>query len=253
MNLLMQAVALAAQDAVPVLHTQRCAGEDVMLGDGQVEDFIGFEERREDGPALQHHAAHLHFAEELGIRQDDLGVLGERGGLNAGAMEAAAGFVAAYISDNDALGPRLPALAHHLGDNVGIGVGGLLRSAVPGDVGLDDDHVLAADEAANAAEIFERLSHERVRLAVLDHGEMRPLQTLRIGRDAMVAARLLGLRRLRTEAVLAEPDGRARSSCRHTAHAQQLQQSLAAREALRGALHLFRLAIGFRGHGNPPS
>ena len=115
MNLLVQPVALAAENSVPVLHAERRAGEDVMLGDGQIEDLIGFEKGREDRPAFQHHAAHLHFAEEFRIGQNNLGVLGEGSGLNAGAMEATAGLVAAYISDNDALGSGLPALAHHFG------------------------------------------------------------------------------------------------------------------------------------------
>jgi hypothetical protein len=47
----------------------------------------------------------------------------------------------------------------------------------------------------------------------------------------MVAPRLLGLGRDRAEAVLAEPDGRARRARRHAAHAQQLQHRLAARHA----------------------
>ena len=90
MNLLVQPVALAAQNAVPVLHAQRCAGEYVVLGDGQVDDFVGFQKGREDRPGLEHHAAQIDLAEELGIGQDDFGVLGKRGSLNAGAMEAAA-------------------------------------------------------------------------------------------------------------------------------------------------------------------
>ena len=49
----------------------------------------------------------------------------------------------------------------------------------------------------------------------------------------MIAPRLLGLRRNRPEAVLAEPDSRARCACRRSAHAQQLQQRLAPRQALR--------------------
>ena len=68
------------------------------------------------------------------------------------------GFVATDVGDDDPLGARLPALAHHLGNDFWIGVGGLLRRAIPGDVGLDDHHILAADEAADAAQIFQALS-----------------------------------------------------------------------------------------------
>ncbi len=140
-----------------------------MLGDGQVDDLVGLKKRREDGPALQHHAAHIHFAEELGIGQNHLGALGARGGLNAGALKAAARLVATDVGDDDPLGARLPALAHHLGDHFGIGVGGLLRRAVPGNVGLDDHHILAADEAADAAQILQRPLHQRARLPALNH------------------------------------------------------------------------------------
>ena len=65
-NLLVQAVALAAEDAVPVLHAQRGAGETVVLGDGQIDDFVGFKEGREDRPAFEHHAAEFDFAESSG-------------------------------------------------------------------------------------------------------------------------------------------------------------------------------------------
>ena len=82
-NLLVQPVALPAQNAVPVFHAQSGARKLMMLGDGQVEDLVGFEKRREDGPALQHHAAHVHLAEMLGIGQNDLGALGARRRLNA--------------------------------------------------------------------------------------------------------------------------------------------------------------------------
>ncbi len=68
----------------------------------------------------------------------------------------------------------------------------------------------------------------------------------------MVAPRLLGLCRNRAEAVLAQPDARARRARRHAAHAQQLQHGLAAREALRVSLLCIRLWIGFPGHGHPP-
>src|ERR1035441_1560681 len=65
----------------------------------------------------------------------------------------------------------------------------------------------------------------------------------------MVALCLFGLRRHRLEAVLTEPDGRARRGRRHAAHAQQLQQGFATGEPLRRACWLLRLAIGFFRHG----
>ena len=208
MNLLVQAVALAAEDAVPVLHAQRDADQAVVLGDGQVDDLVGFKEGREDGPALEHHAAEIDFAVELGIGKNDFGALGAGRGLNAGALKAAARLVATDVGDDDALGAGLPALADDLGDDFGVGVGGLLRGAVPGDVGLEHDHVLAADEAADAAQVFESALNEGARFAALHTVMLRAAWDRRSPR-AMVAAGLLGVSRDRAEAVLAEPDGRA--------------------------------------------
>ncbi len=60
-NLLMQPVALAAENAVPVLHAQCGAGEFVVFGDGQIENLVGFEKWDEHGPAFQapHHPYRL--------------------------------------------------------------------------------------------------------------------------------------------------------------------------------------------------
>ena len=102
-------------------------------------------------------------------------------------MEAALRFVAAHIGDDDALGAGLPALAHDFGNELRIGVGGLLGRAIPCDVGLDDDDILARDESAHAAEILKSLLHQGARLAglratsidrILRDGERRPLQIM---------------------------------------------------------------------------
>ena len=186
-----------------------------MLGDGQIDDLVGFEKRRKDRPAFQHHAAHVHLAEMVGIGQNDFGALGARRRLDARALKAAARLVAAHVGDDHALGAGLPALPHHLRHQFGIGVGRLLRRAVPRDVRLEHHHVLAADKAAHPAQVFERLRHERARLGVLRHGHLRPL---RVSGHAMIAARLLGLRGNGTAAVLAEPDARA---CRARGHPAQ--------------------------------
>ena len=150
--------------------------------------------------------------------------------MNAGALEAAARLVATDVGDDDALGAGLPALADDLGDHFRVGVGGLLRGAVPGDVGLDDHDVLAADEALHAAKIRESTLHEGARFAALDHGQVRKLwgAAALTGAYAMVAPRLLGQRRNGPEAVPAEPDGSRAGARGHAAHAQQLQHRLAA-------------------------
>ena len=55
------------------------------------------------------------------------------------------------------LAPASKAQADQRGHHVGIGVGGLLRRAVPADVRLDPDHVAAADEAFHAAQPLDGL------------------------------------------------------------------------------------------------
>jgi len=75
MNLLVQPIALAAQNAVPVLHAQRCAGQHVMLGDGKVDDLVGFKNGVKTGQLFSTRRQ-IHLAEEFGIGQDDLSSLG---------------------------------------------------------------------------------------------------------------------------------------------------------------------------------
>ena len=172
-NLLVQAIALSAQNSVPVLHSKRDAHQAVMLGDGQVEDLVRLKKRLEDGPALQHHAANVHLLKELGIGENHLGSLGARSSLNARTQETAAWLIATDVSDNNPLCAGLPTLAHHLRHHFRIGGGSLVWSAIPGDVGLDHHHVLAADETANAAQILEGFLNQRARLPALDNRNLR--------------------------------------------------------------------------------
>jgi hypothetical protein len=74
------------------------------------------------------------------------------------------------------------------------------------------------------------------------------LRILRAGRDAMIAPRLCRERRNRAEAMLAEPDSRARRARRRSAQTEQLQHGLAPRHAF----CLFRFPFGFFGHGGSP-
>ena len=72
MNALVQAMTLAAEDAVPVLHTECTAGEAVMLGDRDVDDLVGFEKRLIDGPILEEIAPEIDFLELFGRGEKDL-------------------------------------------------------------------------------------------------------------------------------------------------------------------------------------
>ena len=236
MNLLVQPVPLPSKNSVPVLHTECGAREFMMLGNWQIENLVCFEKRNEHGPAFQHHAAHIHFAELLGIGQNNLCARRPRCSFNSGAMETTLRLVAAHIGNDHALGTCLPALANDFGNEFRIGVGSLLGRAIPGDVGLDDHDVLSCDESAHAAEIFESLLDECARLSglravsfhrILRHGEMRPLL---VCGDAMISAPLLGGSAHRALAALTEPDTSSCSAGRDASNAQKLQQGLASSE-----------------------
>ncbi|MGB8031124.1 MAG: hypothetical protein WCF30_15845 [Terracidiphilus sp.] len=87
---------------------------------------------------------------------------------DTGTLKAAGRIVATDVDNDDALGAGLPALVDDLGDDFRIDAGGLLRGALPVDVGFEADDVLAADEAADAAHIFKRLLHQRTRLRTMN-------------------------------------------------------------------------------------
>jgi hypothetical protein len=87
------------------------------------------------------------------------------------------------------------------------------------------------------------------------------LRQLRFGGGAMVAAGLLGLRRDRAEAVLAEPDTRACRARGNPAQAQQLQHGFAPRHGRRrpnrillrpGGFTGFARSVCFAGHSRSP-
>ena len=107
------------------------------------------------------------------LRQHDFRALVAGGTRNAAALEAAVGFIATYVGDDHFLGARIQALPHHFRHGQGIGVGGLLGSAIPRNVGLNHHHVAARDEAPDAAQPFERLPHQRPGIFSLRHHHFR--------------------------------------------------------------------------------
>jgi hypothetical protein len=139
-------------------------------------------------------------------------------------------------------------LADYFGYDFRVGVGGLLGRTVPGDVGLDDDHILAADEAADAAQVFESSLNERARFPTLNYCDFR---VLGVGGDAMVAAGLLGMGGDRTEAVLTEPDSSGGCGGRGTTYAENLEHGLATGEGGR-SLFQVRLRFGLLCHRGLP-
>ena len=94
-------------DAVPVLHRRGVLGEVVVLGDGHVDDLVGVDERREDGPLVEHLALEAHRAEAVLRGEDDLGARVVRRLPDARALEAAVRLVARGVGDDDLLRARV--------------------------------------------------------------------------------------------------------------------------------------------------
>ncbi len=244
MNLLMQPISLAAQNSVPVLHPQRCAGQLVMLRNRQIENLVGLKKRREYRPAFQHHPAQFHLAKQLRIRQNNLGILSPRRRFDPRPMKAPPRLVAAHIRHDYALCARLPTLPHHLGHEFRIRIGRLLRCAVPRDVRLDHHNVLTADKAPHTTKILQRLLRQRARFSALDNGKVWPLL---VARYTMIPTRPLRLRRYRAKTSLAEPHAGTCCSCRDSANPQQLQHGFPPRQRRRTC----RAFVVF-GHRHPP-
>src|ERR1035438_2652887 len=62
----------ATQNSVPVLHSQSCAREAVMLGDGNVDDLVGSQKRFQYRPILQYVSLQVDVFKSFGLRQYDL-------------------------------------------------------------------------------------------------------------------------------------------------------------------------------------
>ena len=97
---------------------------------------------------------------------------------------------------------------------------------------FENNDVLATNEAADATQILQCALYQGARLPALHHSQMRQLRILRREGNAMIPPRLFRQRGSRLETVFAQPQGRGPCPRRHAAHAQQLQQGLAARHGL---------------------
>ncbi len=73
-------------------------------------------------------------------------------GLDARAGENPARVVAGVVGHHHRSGAGGEALPHQLGDQLGVGVGGLLGRPVPGAVGLDGDALARPDEGLDASQ-----------------------------------------------------------------------------------------------------
>ena len=114
------------------------------------------------------------------------------------------GFVATDVSDDHLLRPRLQALPHHLRHRQGIGVGGLLGSAVPANVGFDHHHVAAGDESPHAPQSRECLLHQGPGILALRHGHFRKPG---VSGDGKVVGQRDGRFIHRALAAVVQPDG----------------------------------------------
>ena len=128
-----------------------------MLGDRDVDDLVGVDERRVDRPLVEHLALQAHRAEAMLGGQDDLGAelvrglrqMPERWKQRFGSLHEAS-------VTTTRLAPASNASCTTVADDVGVRVRRVDRHAIPADVRLDDDDVAARDEALHAAERVDR-------------------------------------------------------------------------------------------------
>ena len=93
--------------------------EVVVLGDRDVDDLVGVDERRVDRPLVEHLALQAHLAEAMLGRQDHLGAERVRRAPDARALEAAVRLVARGVGDDDLLGAGVEGELDDLGDDRG--------------------------------------------------------------------------------------------------------------------------------------
>jgi len=91
----------------------------MVLGDGHVEDLVGLQEGVKTGQLFST-TPPMSTSRKSSDRAESPRPLGAGGGLNAGALKAAARLVATDVGDDDPLGARLPTLANQLGDHLGL-------------------------------------------------------------------------------------------------------------------------------------
>ncbi len=159
-DVLVQAVAPAADDAVPVLHSAGEPGQVVVLGHRHVDDLVRVDQGREDRPLVEDLAVHPHGSVAVLGRQNDLGAQRVRLAPDSGALVAAIGVVAGAVRDDDLLRSRVEGLLDDGAHDVGVGVCRVDRQAVPADVGFHHDDVAVADEALHAADSVEGLADQ---------------------------------------------------------------------------------------------
>ena len=93
-DVLMEAIAPATENAVPIFHGGGELGQVVVLGHGYVDHLVGVDQGGEDRPLVEHIAFEAHGAKAMFRRKHDLGPHRIRLAPDAGALEAAIRVVA---------------------------------------------------------------------------------------------------------------------------------------------------------------
>ena len=117
MDFLVQLMTRSSQDAVPILHPQSGAGQAVVLGDGNVDDFVGSEEGIENRPFAKNFALQIHVLEPGEIGQDDFGSLTPRRLRDARPLETPPRLITAHVGHDDSLSSGIPALLDDFRNN----------------------------------------------------------------------------------------------------------------------------------------
>ena len=142
-DVLVELVAAAAQQAVPVLGGHRGPAQVVVLDRGDADDLVGAVERPpEERPVLDPGGArHVQHLELAGRGQEHPRARGHRRLLDAGAVKAALRRLDRVVRDPDLRGARLAHQVDQRRQHLGVGGGAQHRRALEGDVGLDHHDV----------------------------------------------------------------------------------------------------------------
>ena len=167
----MELIAGAAGRAEPILHAQGQAAERMVLGDGDVDDLVGFDDVEDDVPFLDPDALDGRLLDPVVVDEEHVAAGLFHGFLDARADVTALGLVGRVVDNDGLLRPGFEDELDEGFDDLGVGAGGHLRGPVPADVRLDDDLVAPADELVHAAEHGDRFPGDGRGGFALDGGE----------------------------------------------------------------------------------
>jgi hypothetical protein len=158
-NGLMELIAPAAEQAVPILHAHRGVTQVVIFDRRDTDDLVRFFERfPENGPRAQgllfsrigFAGAYFHGGIVGHGVNHDRRPFGFGGGFDGALGETGFRVLDGIIGHDDPRGAGLFAQTNHRADDIGIGRGSERRPAIEADVGFDHHHVAFGYETFDA-------------------------------------------------------------------------------------------------------